>query len=707
MISLETTESRLPQVGSDLLDKARALVSIYPPEANQIAARGQAVMAIVSKLGLGSEAMAAGLLLAFVEAGLLDPLAVERSLGSRIAHLIQAARHIAILKEYRKATPPGAQADKLRNMLLTVVEDPRVVVIRLADQLYLLRTAKQLPPEMRRSLGQETLEIFAPLAGRLGIWQFKWELEDLAFRYLEPETYQRIALLLEQRRVAREGYIKSVVARLNGELHRAGIEGQISGRPKHIYSIYTKMKNKHMDFHQIFDVLAVRILVHQVADCYAALGVAHSLWQQIPEEFDDYIAKPKANQYQSLHTAVIGPEERTIEVQIRTLAMHRYAELGVAAHWRYKEKARESGLEQRIVWLRGFLERRDEEREEVTDLIERFKAEAFLNYIYVLTPQGQVIDLPVGSTSLDFAYAVHTELGHHCRGAKVDGLMVPLTQRLQNGQQVEILTTRGGTPSRDWLNPNLGYLKSPAARAKVRRWFKQQDHEQHIAQGRAILERERRRLGVTESNLGRLARQFGYKQPDDLFAALGCAQLSLNQLDHALREPRPPQPINLPASTLPPKLPALTRGEVHVLGVSNLLIRMAGCCKPMPNEPITGYITQGQGIAIHRQDCYNLRQLARERAERLIDVAWGTATAQAYPVDILVEAHDRHGLLRDVSEAVTGEQVNILAVNTLSDRATQTARMCLTLEIGNAEQLERVLRHLLRVSGVMQARRKI
>lgn len=707
MISLETTESRLPQVGSDLLDKARALVSTYPPEANQIAARGQAVVAIVGELGLGSEAMAAGLLLAFVEAGLLDPLAVERSLGLRIAHLIQAARHIAILKEYRKATPPGAQADKLRNMLLTVVEDPRVVVIRLADQLYQLRTAKQLPPEMRRSLGQETLEIFAPLAGRLGIWQFKWELEDLAFRYLEPETYQRIALLLEQRRAAREGYIKSVVARLDEELHRAGIEGQISGRPKHIYSIYTKMKNKHMDFHQIFDVLAVRILVHQVADCYAALGLAHSLWQQLPEEFDDYIAKPKANQYQSLHTAVIGPEGQTLEVQIRTLAMHRHAELGVAAHWRYKEKAREAGLEQRIVWLRGFLERRDEEREEATDLIERFKAEAFLNYIYVLTPQGQVIDLPVGSTPLDFAYAVHTEIGHHCRGAKVDGLMVPLTQRLQNGQQVEILTTRGGTPSRDWLNPNMGYLQSPSARAKVRRWFKQQDHEQHIAQGRAILERERRRLGVTESNLGRLAKQFGYKQPDDLFAALGHAQISLNQLDHALREPRPPQPINLPASGLPLKSPALTRGEVHVLGVSNLLIRMAGCCKPMPNEPITGYVTQGQGIAIHRQDCYNFRQLARERPERLIDVAWGTATAQTYPVDILVEAHDRRGLLRDVSEAVTGEQVNILAVNTLSDRATQTARMCLTLEIGNAEQLDRVLKHLLRVSGVVQARRKI
>jgi GTP pyrophosphokinase len=284
---------------------------------------------------------------------------------------------------------------------------------------------------------------------------------------------------------------------------------------------------------------------------------------------------------------------------------------------------------------------------------------------------------------------------------------VPLTQRLQNGQQVEILTTRGGTPSRDWLNPNMGYLQSPSARAKVRRWFKQQDHEQHIAQGRAILERERRRLGVTESNLGRLAKQFGYKQPDDLFAALGHAQISLNQLDHALREPRPPQPINLPTNGLPLKSPALTRGEVHVLGVSNLLIRMAGCCKPMPNEPITGYVTQGQGIAIHRQDCYNLRQLARERPERLIDVAWGTATAQAYPVDILVEAHDRRGLLRDVSEAVTGEQVNILAVNTLSDRAAQTARMCLTLEIGNAEQLERVLKHLLRVSGVVQARRKI
>ncbi len=691
----------------EILSKAQELGSLQTGEqANQCTARSLAVVEILNGLGLDGEALAAGWLLAFVEAGLLDRLAVEKSLGPRIGRLIQGAGRIAILKEYRKAPPRGAQTDKLRDMLLMVVEDPRVVVIRLADQLYSLRAAKLLTSEVRRSLGQETLEVFAPLAGRLGIWQLKWELEDLAFRYLEPQTYQRIATRLESRRAERERYIRAVITRLDEELRRAGIQAEISGRPKHIYSIWNKMKNKQVDFHQIFDVLAVRLLVHEVADCYAALGLVHSLWRQIPEEFDDYIARPKANRYQSLHTAVIGPEGRTMEVQIRTFAMHRHAELGIAAHWRYKEKSPKASLEQQIAWLRGFLERQ-EGKESADDLIERFKEEAFLDRIYVLTPQGHVIDLPAGSTPLDFAYAVHTELGHRCRGAKVDGVMVPLVQPLKSGQQVEILTAREGAPSRDWLNPNLGYLKSPAARAKVRHWFKQQDQDQHISQGRVILERERRRLRGADLNLAQLARLFGYKPPEEFLAALGRGQIGLSQLDQALGEKRPPQPLGLPGVSSQPKPRPRPQGEIQVLGVSNLLIRMAGCCKPVPNEPIRGYITQGQGVAIHRQDCFNLKRLGSERPHRLIDVAWGTPTAQTYPVDILIEASDRRGLLRDVSDVVTREQVNIIAVNTVSDRLTQTARMQLTLEITNAEHLDQVLRRLARVSGVVQARRKI
>lgn len=702
---LKTIESRLPHVELEFLSKAQELISAHSGEqANRCAARGLGVVQTLNGLGLDREAMAGGLLLAFVEAGLLNLSEIERSLSPGIAQLIRGAGRIAILKEYRRVAPGGAHADKLRDMLLTVVEDPRVVVICLADQLYSLRTAKLLSSEVRRSLGQETLEIFAPLAGRLGIRQIKWELEDLAFRYLEPETYQRIATLLEQRRAERESYIRTVIVTLNEELNKAGILGEISGRPKHIYSIWNKMKNKQLDFHQIFDVLAVRILVHEVADCYAALGLVHSLWRQIPEEFDDYIAKPKANRYQSLHTAVIGPEGRTMEVQIRTFAMHRHAELGIAAHWRYKEKSHKADLEQQIAWLRGFLERRD--GEEGADLIERFKAEAFHDRVYVLTPQGHVIDLPVGATPLDFAYAVHTVLGHRCRGAKVDGVMVPLVQPLKSGQQVEILTTREGTPSRDWLNPSLGYLKSPAARAKVRRWFKLQDQAQHISQGRVVLERERRRLGGAEINLAQLARHFGYKLPEEFLASLGRGQISLSQLDQALGDERPPQPSSPgigPKSKPRPSSP----GAIQVLGVSNLLTRMAGCCKPVPNEPIAGYVTQGQGVAIHRQGCFNLKRLVSERPHRLIDVAWGTPTAQAYPVDILVEAHDRHGLLRDVSDAVTSERVNIIAVNTVSDRLVQTARMHLTLEIRDAEQLDRVLKRLARVPGVVRASRKL
>jgi GTP pyrophosphokinase len=456
----------------------------------------------------------------------------------------------------------------------------------------------------------------------LGVWQLKQELEDLAFRYLEPHTYQRISDGLDQRHTDRERYIAQVVARLRQELHRAGISAEISGRPKHVYSVWNKMRQKGLEISDVFDVLGFRILVNDVSDCYAALSVVHGLWEPILDEFDDYIAKPKPNGYQSLHSAVLGPEGVTIEVQIRTFAMDRYADLGVAAHWQYKE-----GLQTRIAWSRGFLETEKSTPREV-DLIERFKQAAFHDRIYALTPQGHIIDLPAGATPLDFAYAIHTAVGHRCRGAKVDGVMVSLTTPLASARQVEILTARESRPSRDWLNPNLGYLKTASARAKVRRWLKQQDHEAHVAQGRAVLEREHRRLGLTEINVAELAKRFKLRRPEDLLAEIGRGEISTVRLGYALGIQIPPPAPSTPATSTPKP----SRTGLLVDGASNVLTKMAGCCRPVPGEPIGGYVTaQGGGISIHRRDCPNLKRLALLRPHKLVEVAWGEISGQRHP----------------------------------------------------------------------------
>jgi GTP pyrophosphokinase len=704
---LEAVEARHTPVDLTPLRRAQELI-LSKVQAGEQERHGLSLAQIINHLGGDAETLAAGLLLPWTDEGSIGPGSLEKAVGTGVARLIQGATRIAVLKEYHKHDAEPDQVNRLRKMLLTMAEDPRVVLLRLADQLDRLRRYKALAEGARRGLGRETLNIFAPLAGRLGIWQVKWELEDLAFRALEPETYQRIAQWLDQRRSERERFIQTVIARLKDELHKAGIQGEVTGRAKHIYSIWNKMRKKGVDFYRLSDVLAFRILVKDVADCYAALSLVHNLWQPIPEEFDDYIAKPKPNRYRSLHTAVTGPEDRTMEVQIRTQEMHRHAELGVAAHWRYKESAGRdvAGIKDRIAWLRGFLESPDEGAAS-PDLIERFKAEAFHDRIYVLTPQGRVVDLPVGATPLDFAYAVHTEIGHRCRGAKVDGVMVQLTQALTSGQQVEILTAREGAPSRDWLNPARGFLKSESARAKVRHWFKEQDYDKHVAQGRDILDRERKRVGIGEVNLGNLARHFEFKRQEDFLAAVGRGHISPGQLDHALRLSLPPRTSG-PAEGIPhAPPPPVQRGGMEVLGVSNLLTHMAGCCKPVPNDPIAGYITQGQGIAIHRRDCANLIRLTAAQPHRIVDVTWGGKAGEAYLTDILIEANDRRGLLRDVSEAVTSEQVNILAVNTLTDRLTLTARMTLTLEITSAEQLERVLHRVARVPDVVKAQRKV
>jgi GTP pyrophosphokinase len=504
--------------------------------------RGTQAAELLGKLGMDAETLAAALLLPWVDEGALDVAAIEKRVGVRGARLTQGALRIASLKDLRKGATESLQASRLRQMLLTIAEDPRVVLVSLAHQLCALRAAQKAPERSQRAVGRESLEVFAPLANRLGVWELKEELEDLAFRYLEPDTYQRIAAGLDRRHTDRGRYIAQVVVQLREELRRAGMSAQISGRPKAVFSVWNKMCQKRLDLSKIFDVLGFRILVNDVSDCYAALGVVHGLWEPILDEFDDYIAKPKPNGYQSLHSAVIGPQRVTMEVQIRTFAMHRHADLGVAAHWQYKE-----GLQRRIAWSRGFLES-GQNTPRGRDLIERFKQAAFHDRVYVLTPRGHIIDLPADATPLDFAYAIHTQVGHRCRGAKVDGVMVPLTKTLVSGQQVEILTAREGHPSRDWLNPNLGYLKTASARAKVRRWLKQQDHEAHLAQGRALLEREHRRLGLSEINIAELAKRFKMRRPEELLTALGRGDISTVRLGQALGTQIPPSaPCKVPA----------------------------------------------------------------------------------------------------------------------------------------------------------------
>ena len=610
---------------SNSLERARILVAGKFSEderARESISRGAKAAELLGRLGMDADTLAAALLLPFADKGAVSQAAIENSAGAAAARLTQGALRIASLKDLRKTATETLQANRLRQMLLTIAEDPRVVLVSLAHQLCALGAAGNAPEETRRALAQETFEVFAPLANRLGVWELKQELEDRAFEYVEPDTYRRISDGLDRRHADRVGYIAQVVARLRDELDRAGIGAEITGRPKHVYSVWNKIRQKGLEISDVFDAIGFRILVNEVSDCYAALGVVHGLWQPILEEFDDYIAKPKPNGYQSLHSAVIGPQRVTIEVQIRTFAMHRHADLGVAAHWQYKE-----GLANRIAWSRGFLETA-ESASPGMDFIDRFKQAAFHDRIYALTPQGHIIDLPAGAMPLDFAYAIHTEVGHRCRGAKIDGVMVPLTTPLSSGRQVEILKARDARPSRDWLNPRLGYLKTASARAKVRHWIKQQDHEAHVAQGRATLEREHRRLGLSEINIAELAKRFKLRRSEDLLAALGRGDIGTAQLVHALGIELPPEPPSAPASSSS----GTSRAALLVHGSSNVLTKIAGCCRPVPGEPIGGYVTvRGSGISIHRRDCPNLTQMAALRPHKLVEVAWGETSGERQP----------------------------------------------------------------------------
>jgi len=663
---------------------------------------------IAAGLRLDGISIAAAVLHAIPECVENSAVELEKRFGREISTLVDGIWRMGQIREF-SSVPAGenakqadAHVENLRKMLLAMVEDVRVVLIKLAERTQALRFVAKSDDETRRRVAREIQDLFAPLANRLGVWQIKWEMEDLSFRYLDPDLYKKIAKLLDERRVDREQYIEQVKDRLRTEMAKVGIQAEVSGRPKHIFSIYKKMKRKDIDFTELYDVRAVRILVDTVADCYAALGIVHNLWQPIPKEFDDYISRPKGNAYQSLHTAVVGPEDKALEVQIRTHDMHRHAELGVAAHWRYKEGGKQDvRFEEKIAWLRQILEWKDEV-EDAGEIMEQFKTGLFQDTVYVLTPQGKVIPLPKGATPLDFAYHLHTDLGHRCRGAKVDGAIVPLTTPLQTGQRVEILSTKQGGPSRDWLSPALGYVQTSRARSKIRHWFKYQHYEENLAQGRDSLEKEAHRSGVTLPTLERMAQKFGYDKSDDFLAAIGRSDVSARQAVAAFQEEEPKPAEEWQLSLSKGALPA-DRGSILVEDMGNLLTVMAKCCKPVPPDPIVGFVTRGRGVAIHRSDCPNIQRLTEEGKQRLLSAQWGKKTG-LFDVDLEVEANDRQGLLRDITEALTREKVNVIATNTLS-RGLQAA-MGFTVQVAGVDQLERILTAVRDIPGVTRARRR-
>jgi GTP pyrophosphokinase len=649
---------------------------------------GRHIAEIVAPLGLPDELLAAVHAYPLLRGGFLTINTLKNNNLESISQFIIGLEQLDQFSLPEHWQPGEAlavqQSEALRKMLLAVVSDVRLVLVRIAEQLYRLRKAKTASREKQKALALEAREIYAALANRLGVWQLKWELEDLSFRYLEPEAYLEIARTLKE------------------ELDEQGITATISGRPKHIYSIWRKMQKKDRGIESLYDIRAVRILVDDISDCYAALGVVHNLWSYIPGEFDDYIAHPKENNYQSLHTAVVGPEGKTVEVQIRTHEMHRYAELGVAAHWRYKEGGGSpAAFDQKIQFLRQLLE----PASDGTDLLDQIRDDFFEDRVYAVSPKGDVVELPANATPLDFAYHVHTQVGHRCRGAKVNGRIVPLTYHVENGDQIEIITGSQSKPSRDWLSPKLGYLAGARARAKVRNWFRHQDRDQHQRQGREILDRELARLGARDVPTDRIAKQLKLKDTEALCIGLGAGDLHSAAIATALQNLRG---IDLPARSrrrTVRKKPSQA-DKVAVSGIGDLMCNFARCCRPVPPESIVGYITQGRGVSIHRIDCPNALRLRGQHPERFLEVGWGGEARNVFDVDIAIRAYDRPGLLRDVSTVLSNDRINVIAVDTRSDPASSTARMTLRLQIENLEQLSRALDRIGRLSSVIRAFRK-
>ncbi|WP_151634062.1 RelA/SpoT family protein [Noviherbaspirillum aerium] len=699
----------------------------------------QGVATTLALLNTDTDSRIAGLLFELADFDAAAYASIEDRFGKEISDLVTGIRTLMKLhgqtfgqKEPARGKNASLQAaeqlETLRKMLLAMASDMRAVLVRLASRITTLRYFAEikLEDEKTHNYARETLDLYAPLANRLGIWQLKWELEDLAFRFIEPATYKRIAKMLEEKRLERESFVENAINRLRSELAAADIKAEVFGRPKHIYSIWNKMRGKSLDFSELYDVRAFRVIVEDIKTCYAVLGLVHNIWAPIPAEFDDYISRPKSNGYQSLHTVVVGEDGKALEVQIRTHEMHRFAEYGVAAHWRYKESGGSAfaaqKYDEKIAWLRQLLAWKSEiadamvEQEDIQrEWVEKLKSAALDDRIYVLTPQARVIELPSGATPIDFAYHLHTDVGHRCRGARIDGAMVPLNTPLKNGQTVEIITARGANvphgPSRDWLSP--GYVVSPRTRSKVRAWFNAIDQQETLAHGRAMVEKTLQREGRTAINHEELAHKLGFAKSDELFLAVGKEEFSLRNIELMLHaeDPHKAQPKHVADAdaVIPNKSRASSvaqgaRSGVLVVGTDGLLTQLARCCKPAPPDEIVGFITRGKGVSIHRANCKNLAQIRKNALERVIQTTWGEPGRETvYPVDIFILATDRQGLLRDISEIFSREKINVIGVSTQS--AKGQARMSFTAEISSTAQLQKALGIIRDVTGVLEVQR--
>jgi len=629
---------------------------------------------------------------------------IQNEFSDEVLHMVKGIEKLQGFKANK--TGGREQSERLRRMLLAMVHDVRVVLIKLAYRVQRLRELSKADEIIQKAVASESLEIFSPIANRLGIGQLKWELEDLSFRYLQPETYKRIANMLEEKRGERESYIHQIVTEIKTLLKSSEIDANVYGRPKHIYSIWSKMTYKDKQFSELFDVLAIRVTVNTITECYSALGLIHGRWHYIAKEFDDYIANTKENGYQSLHTAVFGSEGKPVEIQIRTTAMHDFAEFGVAAHWRYKERTKQDEvLEKTIHSIRKLLETAENDDDE---LLDSFKTELFSDRVFVLSPDGKVIDLPQGATPLDFAYSIHTEVGHKCRGAKVNGHIVPLTTQLQNGVQVEILTTNNAEPSRDWLNPNLGYIASNRTRSKIKTWFRQQDYGQNIIDGKAAIDRELKRMHVLNPDTKKSIIHFKVKHENEWQAKVGRGDITSGQLTYGLNQIYSDESVKaLPHKPKPKKRG--TKGadqSINVCGVGNLLIHIPNCCKPVPGDDIIGFITQGKGVSVHRQDCINILNLEHDKQKRLISVEWADHDNQTFEINLAIQAIDRTGLLKDITNILSDLKVNVLGVQTLSNKEMLMADMQIMMEIQDLEQLQKVSDKIMQLPNVLKVYRQ-
>lgn len=633
---------------------------------------------------------------------------IQNEFSDEVLHMVKGIEKLHGFKAHQThhthQTDSREQSERLRRMLLAMVDDVRVVLIKLAYRVQRLRELSKEDETTRNAVASESLEIFSPIANRLGIAQLKWELEDLSFRYLQPETYKRIAKMLEEKRGGRESYITQVATEIHTLLKSSEINAKVYGRPKHIYSIWSKMTHKDKLFTELFDVRAIRVTVTTIAECYTALGLIHGRWHHIAKEFDDYIANTKENGYQSLHTAVYGPEGKPVEIQIRTKTMHDFAEYGVAAHWRYKERSKQDEvLEKTIHSIRKLLETPCSDDEE---LLDTFKTELFSDRVFVLSPDGKVIDLPQGATPLDFAYSIHTEVGHKCRGAKVNGHIVPLTTHLQNGVQVEILTTNHAGPSRDWLNPNLGYIASNSTRSKIKTWFRQQDFEQNVIDGKAAIDRELKRMHISNSDTKKSIFHFKVKNEKEWHAKVGRGDITSSQLTSGLTQIYADESVQVLPHKPKPKKRGSANQPINVAGVGNLLIHIPTCCKPIPGDAIIGFITRGKGVSVHRPDCVNILNLEFDKQKQLISVEWADHDNQTFDINLAIQAIDRTGLLKDITSILSDLKVNVINVQTSVNKDTQMADIQIMIEVQDLEQLQKVSDKIMQLTNVLKVYRQ-